>query len=765
MTTRKTDAVDTEPGREVPDAPGGMVSNVLADGTIIPRRSQAQTLIGVENDPEAVLVYANCDIQWNLDKDWYIDKSRVLDVRFWLDDGDGPFCLDGVDEAGRPLCEVTQSLLEGYLPIVRTQVRCKGLELEILTFTALLTSTEGNFFWGKLAPVFCLVKAKNHSDDLFGGAFGAGFATPEYLPPTFMTADGGLYTFGLAPTPYRSFQQIRYTMSSSPMPHTPGNIQLSAIKARERSSLPPVVFEKGLGIEGLVHQLELDPGEEFSCTLIFNRLQGYLGDVHKGLTAIDVPKVFETTVDEWRSLLNKGVEITVGDTELADVCKASTMYLLLSRVAGTFQAGRTAHTGFWIRDGVYCMHALDLMGLHEEAEIAVNNMLTQQCADGLIVQENYSNTEWDCQGEALWGVFQHYELTGDTEWLRSVFPQIRKAVGWISRARQTTKGDPEACHYGLLPESLGEGLTNKYGYHYYDDIFGVLGMACAVKAAEALGIQPDLESFRAEYTDFKECLFRSIDRACERDGVDHIPGGPNFTKVRSYMERNLTLMLYPGKLMDPHDPMVTSSLKKIKSKLFCKGLVYHHWPAYRERYHWTVLTFEFGWTHLLRGEREEAIETMETMVRCATPTWSWPEGFGDDGNCGGDMPIPWGQANCVILLRQLLLLEDEAAQTIAITPAVRTQWLQGGKPIKLARCPTLYGRVSFSLTMDPAGKRLSLEVQAEKPDRFKGFSLPLPVGLDGTIAEVKVDGKDWQQHDETSVAFPSNTRTVEVRWA
>ena len=145
----------------------------------------------------------------------------------------------------------------------------------------------------------------------------------------------------------------------------------------------------------------------------------------------------------------------------------------------------------------------------------------------------------------------------------------------------------------------------------------------AVKAAEALGIQADLESFRTEYADFKECLFRSIDRACTRDGVDHIPGGPYFTKLRSYMERNLTLMLYPGKLMDPHDPMVTTSLKKIKSNLFCKGLVYHHWPAYRERYHWTVLTFEFGWTHLLRGERAEAIETLETMARCATPTRSW----------------------------------------------------------------------------------------------------------------------------------------------
>ena len=760
-----TDTIDADPGREASLTPGGGGSDVLADGTLIPRKAMAQTLIGVNNYAEAVLIYPNGDMQWNLDKDWYIDKSRVLDVGFWLDDGDRPLRFDGVDEHGKPLCELSQSLVDGYLPIVRTRVCHKGLELEILTFTSLLTSTEGNFSWGQLAPVFCLVKAKNHSDEIFGGAFGAGFATQEYLPPTFVAGDRDLYSFGLAPAAYRSFCQIRYALSTSPMPHTPGAVHLGAAKCRERFAWPPVVFEKDIGIEGFVHQLELDPGEEFSCSLIFNRLHGYLGDVHEGLKAIDVRSIFERTVDEWRSALNKGVEIAVGDTELGDVCRASTAYVLLSRVDGTFQAGRTAHIGFWIRDGVYCMHALDLMGLHKEAEIAINNMLARQREDGLIMQENYSNIEWDCQGEALWGAIQHYELTADTEWLRSVFPRIRKAVEWISKARQATMSDPEAYHYGLFPESHGEGLTNKHGYHYYDDIFGVLGMACAVKAAEALGEREDAESFRREYADFKECLFRSIEKVCKRDGIDHIPGGPYFTKVRSYMERNLTLMLYPGKLMDAHDPMVASSLKKIKSKLFRDGLVFHHWPAYRERYHWTVLTFEFGWTHLLRGEREEAIQTLETLLRCATPTWCWPEGFDDHGRCGGDMPIPWGQANCVILLRHLLLMEDETRQTIVITPAVRVQWLEGGKPIKLTRCPTLYGQVDFSLVMDLARNSLLLEVQADNPERFKEFTLPLPVGLAKTIAKVKVDGEDWQQHSQTSVRFPAGTRTVEVHWA
>lgn len=726
------------------------------DDAMLGRTYPIQTVIGVTDSPEAVAIYPNGDMRWN--------DPVGLGMTFWLYDRARAVPLDGTDESGASVCDVRQSLAEGYLPVVRTEASYKGLVLEIVAFTAALGSRAGNYCWGSLQPVMCLVTVRNESPQRFSGAFGAGFQTRRELPPTFVTGDRDLHSFGLAPLPYKNYHQVRYVMAMSPAPRTPACIHLRDVAARERFSVPVVIYEEDLGAQGLVPSLDLAGGEEFHCELIFVRSTGYLADIHQGLKLIDVPGLLETTVNDWKHRLTEGAEVSLGDPDVADLYKASVAYVLMSRTKGTPRAGNSIYTDFWVRDGAYWIHAMDIAGLHHEARIAVDNMLAQQDEEGLFLNDTYSTIEWDCQGQALWAATQHYELSGDLDWLKSVYPRICKGVEWLSAARESTKADADAYHFGLLPPSFGEGLSNRVDYHYYDNFFALLGLAGAARAAGTLGRRQDAERFDHEHADLRQCVLGSIERVCERDGIEYIPCSPYQTQPYDYITRGLSLLVYPCRILEPTDPRVTSTLQLAEETLVQDGLVIHGWPLTPEPMTWPGLTAEYGIVHVLRGERAKAFEILKTLVACASPNRCWPEMFCHDGSRSGDMPISWASSNFILLLRHMLITEDPQAETLVLAPAVPLQWLEQGRPVAVTKCPTLYGPVSYSLSMDAGGNCLHLQVRAAQPERFRHFRLALPVELAGSIGSVKVDGKDQPAHGEAGVDFPSAGRDVEIRW-
>ena len=121
-----------------------------------------------------------------------------------------------------------------------------------------------------------------------------------------------------------------------------------------------------------------------------------------------------------------------------------------------------------------------------------------QQADGLWASPR---GEWDSQGQALWTLIHHYELTGDVEWLRSNYESIRRGAQWIKDATAQTKQRDvhgrRPITWGLLPKGVSEDTgSSAWTYIYEHDFWVVFGLREAIKAAEVLGHQDDVRWMR-----------------------------------------------------------------------------------------------------------------------------------------------------------------------------------------------------------------------------------------------------------------------------
>ena len=81
-------------------------------------------------------------------------------------------------------------------------------------------------------------------------------------------------------------------------------------------------------------------------------------------------------------------------------------------------------------------------------------------------------------------------VSGNLEWLRMVYPNIRKGADWIrnvtEQMRYLTENGDRPIYYGLLPAAEGEAIGQ--GYIYYHDFWAVLGLRMAIEAAKALSM-------------------------------------------------------------------------------------------------------------------------------------------------------------------------------------------------------------------------------------------------------------------------------------
>jgi hypothetical protein len=184
--------------------------------------------------------------------------------------------------------------------------------------------------------------------------------------------------------------------------------------------------------------------------------------------------------DPWDTLLRAGAEFTTGVRHLDDLYKTSliNVFLLRTRYAGAandgqdlyvVKPGATVYDAFWYRDGAYLVAALDIAGHAEEAEKSLR-LFWQQNLPGIFASYGQQPsgvwqapiTEWDGQGQALWALVHHFQVTGDKGWLRTVYESIRKGALWIKNVTEQTQilnehGETAKCRdepeLGLSPHA------------------------------------------------------------------------------------------------------------------------------------------------------------------------------------------------------------------------------------------------------------------------------------------------------------------------
>lgn len=151
--------------------------------------------------------------------------------------------------------------------------------------------------------------------------------------------------------------------------------------------------------------------------------------------------------DHWNSMIQEGTQFITGNPRLDNLYKTSLLNIFLLRMKHPGKAnhgqdlyrlksGATIYEGgFWYRDSAYLVAALDAAGLPDQAEKSLR-LFWQSHLPGEFGSYGQQEsgvwqspiTEFDSQGQALWALVNHFEMTGDRNWLRTVYGASARAL-------------------------------------------------------------------------------------------------------------------------------------------------------------------------------------------------------------------------------------------------------------------------------------------------------------------------------------------------
>jgi hypothetical protein len=485
------------------------------------------------------------------------------------------------------------------------------------------------------------------------------------------------------------------------------------------------------------------------------------------LNSVSPESARAATKGRWASFVGNGAQLISGIDQLDNIYRTSLINILLLRTkfpgAGygsqdlyVVKPGPRHYDAFWYRDGSYIVNALDVAGYAEEAEKSLR-LFWQPHLTGMFAflgQQSdgswqYPPMQWDGQGQALWSLVHHFEITGNRNWLREVYPSIRRGTLWIRNVTEHTKALQEEggkpIYYGLLPLGEGEGVA--HGYIYYHNYWAVLGLRQAIVAAEALGEEGDLKWMKSTYEEFFANLLASVKLAYQRVGNGHfIPATPYDPTLDLWSAMNA---LYPTRFLNRDDPMLTSSLERMDRQ--CQEDVYTlgeghvaltgpQLPGSLRKKVFPYIGIDWVMCHLLRNNLPMFYRLFNGYVAHASPTHAWTEEIYLDSRLGtGDMPHGWAAAQYVHLFRNCFVFED--GKKLELCWGVQPEWVKEGAKLSVKQAPSKFGKVQFELQRSGTTLVLDYNLMPE-PGQASAEEVRLHIPpVKERITSVRINGK------------------------
>jgi hypothetical protein len=435
------------------------------------------------------------------------------------------------------------------------------------------------------------------------------------------------------------------------------------------------------------------------------------------------PELYEMARDYWARLLRTGSpRIVIPEPKVRDTYFASLAYTFIGRDDGHVHAGEGFYDGFFLRDGAYQVWALEAAGYLDEARPSALDFVKYQKANG---QFESQGGELDGNGQALWTLVRHYEMTHDEAYLRQVYPAIRRSMAWLTQALQRDPSDADAAFAGVLPKSWADGeALSKSDYHVVGyDFWNLRGTLCAVRAAEALGETADAEQWRRLADGYRAAIARLAKASGARDF-------PPSLELAGTDWGNLT-GIYPTRLFPPFDPRVSATFAEAR-RTFVEGTI--RWcPETRQTIHPYRSTYLTN-SYIIRGEYDKAVAGLYAMLLHTTSDHGFPEGvyYRTRTAWGDTVPHLWAAAQYCLLLRNMLLREDGC--DLHLASAVPTHWLAPGETVAFEDMPTTFGRAGFRLLAERECLRVQIDAPAGGSLRRVVFHTPPSIRILGATA-------------------------------
>lgn len=500
----------------------------------------------------------------------------------------------------------------------------------------------------------------------------------------------------------------------------------------------------GLCTAVAVFPFSLDPGAEMVRRWCFplEKVPAELGQVYR---VKDHRPTSEGAREAFLSGTKTAVAVTLPEPWNGWLKRASNA-LCLRQYDDIVTPGPYTYDQFWFRDAAYLLWALDRLGHHERVRRVLTTYPLRQTAAGFFRSQD---GEWDSNGQAMWSLLQHVDLTGDNAFLEEVYPALLRGATWIDDMRRV---DPNAR--GLLPPGLSAEHLGHNDYYYWDDFWAVAGLRDAERAAGRLGREADRQRLRSIRKGLEEAIADSLTDVTERLGEALYPAGPN----RGFDCGAIGAVCgwYPTGVLEDGDPALARTVDRIVDELFVDGLFF------QEMVHSGLnvyLTIQVAQCFLRRGYRQgHAI--FRTVMERATPTQTFPEAINPrtGGGVMGDGHHAWADAEVVLFILESLLRWDRAV--LVLFPAPVDEWFETGARVAWSELPTPFGPVSVDALTSRGSTEISITAQ------FRHAPESIRLGIPSHVQEVIADGTTYAPEtfgDFRRVELPPLTRHILLR--
>lgn len=705
------------------------------------------TIVGVDGGAENGLI----------SEDGAVEVGRGL---FSLE----PFVVSGNSVSTWADVAISQSLLEGYLPIPSVHWRHRDWQL---TTTSLAS---GDTTRSTLATRYELTNLTGNTQELQLAVAVRPFQVNS--PEQVLNTPGGV-----SPINHIAWDGTVLHVNNSRLvrPLTPadevvlGNVSTGAVpeilRSNKKSSSRDVADPTGLASATFLYRFSLQPGAK-ATVVVTTPLDGERNDLSAVNSNEKSSAWFEqrltATSEYWRARLNL-IEIRTPQQgqRIFDTVRSSLAHILISRDGINLRPGTRNYGHSWIRDGAMISEGLLRMGLTDIPRKYARWFASHQFENGkvpcCVTQYDAADPvpENDSHGQLIFLIAEIYRYTGDRELVEQLWSHVKGAVAYMDEMRrneqrpENQQGDRKIL-YGLLEPSISHEGYPLPAYSIWDNFWGLKGYSDAVELSVALGYGEDEERFARSRDEFRKDLFNSILASARQHQINYIPGA---AEQGDFDATSTTIALAPGGEQDnlPQDLLI-GTFDRYWREFVARRDGEKDWSVYTPYELRTVGTFvRLGW-------RDRAHELLEYFFADRRPEpWNqWAEVVGKDKRQArfiGDMPHAWISSDYIRSALDLFAYHRERDDALVLAAGIPGDWITADG-VGIKRMRTAYGELSYSLSAKDGQLLMSVELLGEKiPPGGMVFPWPFdPANMKS--ATINGDPAEW--HDgEFAIVNPA----------
>ena len=470
-----------------------------------------------------------------------------------------------------------------------------------------------------------------------------------------------------------------------------GGASLEALKHGSLDNAESVLMVPEGALTWKVGRIDSGDRKELTMQLCFSDRYQKLKELIKEIRGADGKELYRNTESYWREYV-KTHRITKTKNPAYDELYERTILvfrLMYNEVTGALMAapevdenmdrcGRYAYC--WGRDAAFISDAMDQCGLQKEVEkffyyaasVQEENgsWFQRYCMDGNLAPA--WGLQVDETGALLYGMWKHFDRTGDKEFLHKIWENVKRAADFLVHFI-----DPETG----LPKHSRDLWEERWGEHTYSAASVHAGLIAAQRIAKQLGLPEEVTKRWSEtacslkaaiqrelWDEKKQCYLRGIRTQLypesKMDGKEcmlvtvNSKGAQKKVVCRDeIVDISLIGLAIPFGVVDVEDPRMVATAKAIEEKLTAKGvggILRYEEDEYIGGNPWILTTLWLALYFIEKKDYDKALTYFDWSVEGRTKLNLLPEQVSKEtGKPVWIIPLTWSHAMYVLAYQAL----------------------------------------------------------------------------------------------------------------